>query len=520
MGSTSAIRRRQNPPVAAATPRRALVDSIEQPTPAPTRRGGAAVRWSGSAVLGRQLSQLLAALVLARVLGPDDYGVISAATVYATLTTLLLDQGLAAAVVQRPVISRSLPGAVATVNLLTAALLATVTWFAAPAVAAFFSAPELTGLLQILGLGLLLKGIAVTPRALQQRQLGFKTIGVADIGGGVIGALAGITAVLLGAGIWSMAVQVLVTDAIIAAGLIAFTRGYPPNLHLQELRSILPFSVRIFSSNALAFLSRNADNVMVGRFLGVKSLSLYSMAYRVLVIPVQMVGQTMNRVAFPTFSRLADQRERLAEGLLKTTELLAFAAVPVMSLVAVAAPELVAIVLGQAWAAAAPVLTILAIAGARETVFSVTHSLMRALGRGKLILRYELLATGCQVSGIVVGLQFGVTGVALGLTAAGFLLVPVLLVIQRRLTGVKISSQLLRIAAPGYLLIRWLDAGMFFTLLVGSGAYILVALACLLVAHRPALRRALGGGKEIFGGRSAAQGSVTSTNQPRRKTPA
>jgi len=481
-------------------------------------------------VLGRQLSQLLAALVMARVLGPGDYGVISAATVYVTLTMLLLDQGLAAAVVQRPVISRYLPGAVATLNLLTAALLATVTWFAAPAVADFFSAPELTGLLQILGLGLLLKGIAVTPRALQQRQLGFRTIGIADICGGVTGALAGVTAVLLGANIWSMAIQVLVTDAVIAAGLIAFTRGCAPNLQLEEVKSILPFSVRIFSSNALAFLSRNADNVLVGRFLGVNSLSLYSMAYRVLVIPVQMLGQTLNRVAFPIFSRLADQRERLAASLLKTTELLAFAAVPAMSLVAVAAPELVGLVLGQAWIATAPVLTILAIAGARETVFNVTGSLMRAQGRGKLIFRYEVLATVSQLGGIVIGLQFGLVGVALGLTAAGFLLTPVLLVIQRHLCGVKISSQLLRMAAPvhcslwgvvAYLLVRWFGGAPLFTLLIGSGAFMLSALACLLLLHRPALRRALAGGREIIG-RSPMVGSVASADlsSPRRKTAA
>ena len=81
----------------------------------------ASARWSAIAVFGRQASQIVSALVLARVLGPETYGVISAATVYVTLTTLVLDQGLAAALVQRPVISRSLPGAVATANLLTAA---------------------------------------------------------------------------------------------------------------------------------------------------------------------------------------------------------------------------------------------------------------------------------------------------------------------------------------------------------------------------------------------------------------
>ena len=93
--------------------------------------------------------------------------------------------------------------------------------------------------------------MAITPRAMQQRMLGFRRIGVADVVGGVIGAVAGITAALLGAGIWSMAVQVLVTDTVIA---VMPDRSSPvdrrPNLALGELRSILPFSLRVFGSNA------------------------------------------------------------------------------------------------------------------------------------------------------------------------------------------------------------------------------------------------------------------------------
>ena len=176
-------------------------DPESSPPAGPGRRtAGVSIRWSFAAVLGRQVPQFAAALVLARILGPENYGVISAATVYVTLTTLVLDQGLAAALIQRPTLDRALPGAVATVNLASAALLAGLTWLLAPSVAAFFSAPELTPLLRVLGLGLLLKGLAVTPRAVLQRELAFRPIGVADIGGGVLGAVAGITAAVLGAG--------------------------------------------------------------------------------------------------------------------------------------------------------------------------------------------------------------------------------------------------------------------------------------------------------------------------------
>ncbi len=471
------------------------------------------VRWSIAAVLGRQLPQMVAALVLARVLGPDTYGVISAATVYVTFTTLLLDQGLAVALVQRTTLVPGLSGAIASVNLLSAALLAAITIAGSGLVAAFFSAPALAPLLVVLGAGLLLKGLAITPRALLQRELRFRSIGYGDALGGVFGAAAGITAALMGAGIWSMAWMVLITDTLVALVLTIAARPGWPNLRFRLLVDILPFSLRIFGSNALAFLSRNLDNVLVGRFLGVSALSIYSMSYRVLVIPVQFIGQTVNRVIFPVFSRVSEQKEKLASGLLMATEMLAFAAIPPMLGIAVAAPELIGLVLGTSWLPAAPVLTVLSIAGARETVFYVTNPLMRSVGAGKLIMRYEILATVVQLGGITIGLQFGVLGVAVGLMTAGFVLSPVLLAIQHHFTGLPIRSQLGRILPPAhagawgvaaYLLIRWWLKTPLPVLAVGTTAYLVVCAGVLLLAHRRATLRAIDAAKNLLRPRRSA----------------
>lgn len=456
---------------------------------------------------------MLCALVLARILGPQTYGVISVATVYVTLTTLMLDQGLAAALVQRPALKEGLAGAVATANLLTGAILGGLTWVFAPLVASFFSVPGLTNLLRVLGVGLVLKAAAIAPRALQQRTLRFKVQALADVSGGMVGAAFGIGAAGLGQGVWSLAWQVLATDLVIAVVLLGVTRQGTPNLHLGLLREILPFSLRIFASNALAFLSRNSDNILVGRYLGVSALSHYSMAYRVLVIPVQMIGQTVNRVSFPTFSRLAGDQARLGRNLLTVTELLAFTAFPSMIAVSVAAPQLIALVLGAPWAATAPILAVLAVAGARETVFSATGSLMRAKGAGKLIFRYELVATGSQVTGIVIGLQFGVVGVALGYTIVGFGLTPVLLVIQRRLSSVTVREQLSAIlpalhcslwGATAYLLVTLTDWSQLTTVLVGAAAYAVAAGGVGLTLHRAALRRTAAMALVLLGKKSTA----------------
>ncbi len=457
-----------------------------------------AMKWNLVAVAGKQAFTFVAAIVIARLLGPQTYGVISAATVYVTFTTLLLDQGLAAALIQRPQLDRHAAGAVASANLLTGVVLALATFGVAPFVAQYFDVAELTDVLRWLGLGLIIKAVAIAPRALKSRALDFRAIAVADVAGAAVGATAGVLAALGGAGPAAVVWQTFALDIVVSSVLVSVVRGPVPNLRFGEVRSMLPFGLRVLTTNGIAFFSRNIDNVLVGRYLGIEALSYYGMAYRVLVIPVQLIGQTVSRVMFPAFSRVAHDREVLADRLISTVEMLAVITVPLMGLAAVSSHDLVAVVLGSAWLPAAPVMSVLAIAGARETVFYVTGPLMTATGQVKLALRYEVLATALQVTGIVVGLQFSVFGVALGYTVAGFVLAPVLLVIQRRLTGLRLRQQLLAIgpavhvstwAALGYALVALAGLSSMLTLVLGALVYVGVAMSVLALVHRGAARR-------------------------------
>jgi PST family polysaccharide transporter len=460
------------------------------------------VRWSTLSILGRQGFQLVFAVLVARLLGPSEYGVISAATVYATLMSLLLDQGISSALIQRRDLDESAPGAAATVNLLLGVLLTVVTLLAAPWVGLFFHEPQLVGVLQLLAIGLLFKAVAISPRSMLLRHLRLESVAAADILGAGIGMTAGLVAAFSGAGAMAFVYLTLLGDGVTAAVLLIRNRGPVPNLRLRSFMPLLGFGSRVFATNAVAYLSRNSDNVLVGRFLGTTALSYYSMGYRILVIPVQLIGQSVNRVMFPAFSRAADDRRRLADYLSTATELLAVVTLPSMALLAVAAPELVQVVLGDRWLPAAPLMTVLAIAGARETMFYLTPALIRATGAAGLNLRFELFSTAVQIAGIVVGLAFGLLGVAIGYAASGFLLVPVLLGLQKRFTGVSIRRQLrsilpaLHASAWGvvaYLAVRAAARPLppIAIGLLGTAAFLGVLLLVAVVVHRPTLQRSV-----------------------------
>jgi PST family polysaccharide transporter len=403
-------------------------------------------------------------------------------------------------------------GATAMLNLLVAVLIAAVTWFAAPGIGQFFGVAELEPVLRLLALGIPLKALAITPRAMLARKLALHRVGAADIAAAAAGCAAGIGAALSGAGPWSMVYQVIATDVVCSALLLAASRGPVPNFAFRTVAPLLRFSVSVFATDCLAYFSRNLDNILVGRVLGVAALSLYGMAYRILVIPVQLIGQTVNRVMFPAFSRAAGNPAKVAASLMAATRLLAISAVPLMIFVACAAPELVNLVLGPEWLAAAGLVSVLAVGGARETIFYVTPSLMKGLGRSGLIVKYEILATVVQVGGIVIGLQFGVLGVAVGYAAAGFLLTPVLLRIQSRLTGVSAKSQLAAIfpavhaaawGAAGYWAVSLAAPPGLWQLLCGLAAYAVLALAALRVFHRRMLSGYLEQARALMGRRAS-----------------
>lgn len=472
--------------------------SLEKPEPQfEGKTAVQGVRWSLLAVLSRQGMQILSALALARILGPASYGIISAASIYITFVSLLLDQGLSAALVQRPSLDKRMPGAAATLNITMSVVIAAATWFLAPSLADFFHAPELALVLQLLAVILPLKALAITPRAMLSRALRFDGIAWSDMVGAVAGAVAGVAAALSGASYFAIVYQVAVTDLLAAIILLVFCKGPMPNFHLGSVVPLLGFSLHVFATNFLAYFSRNVDNILVGRFLGVTSLSLYGMAYRVLVVPVQLVGQTVNRVMFPAFSRMAHDRDLVRVSLLNSTRLLAIAVIPAMVLVACAAPHLVAVVLGAEWMPAAPLISILALGGARETIFYITPTLMKGMGHARLNLGYEIVAGLVQVGGIVIGLQFGILGVAVGLTAAGFLLTPILLIIQSKMCGIRIRSQLGALVpaahasfwgAAAYLALSLAPLSNILVIVLGTLSFVAAALLVLVLFHRKAAR--------------------------------
>ena len=454
-------------------------------------RGAVAATFTSVAI--RQGAQIVFGLLLARVVGPDQYAVVAAASIYVVFAALVMDQGLSAALVQKPVLPPAAPGALATINLLVGGALAVATWLAAPALASALNIPDLTFVLRVLGAALLLKAATVMPRAMLARRLRFSALATLDVVATGAGAVTGVLVLAAGAGTWAYIAYIVTTDVAAAVLLTTRAQAPRPNWDLAAARDLLPFGSRVLVTNALAFVSSNADGLLIARYLGARDLALYSIAFRVLVVPVVLLGQTVNRVLFPVISRAAGDPRLVAETVLAATKLLAAAAIPLMAWVACMAPTLTPLILGPAWSPAVPLVSVLAVAGARESVFFLTPALLRGMGRSGLNLRFQLLSTIVQVIGVVAGLPFGTLGVAVGYTVAGFVLTPVIMALQRRVAGVSCRQQVAAfmpaVHASGWAVAAFLASssalgGGLVASLAGSGAFASALVAVLALAHR------------------------------------
>jgi PST family polysaccharide transporter len=311
------------------------------------------------------------------------------------------------------------------------------------------------------------------------RNFDFRKLAIIDtlavIGGGLLGvAIAG-----AGGGYWAVVAQTVGSDMVGVLVLLAIGGGIWPNLHFGRIREILAYSWRAFAAGLLMnSVSRNLDNLLVGRYQGPEALSFYGLAYRTLLIPIQLAGTTVSSVLLPAFTRLAHDVPALAAELARATRTQASVWLPFMGLMAAAAPQIVLVLFGSPWAPAIPIVQVLAIAGASQAIYQPTIQLLLGTGRANLCLRFSWLSTILSAIGIVSGLPFGPLGVATGYTVASFVLIPAHWLIRRHLVGVSLRSQLAQLV-PGCHVALWM-----------AGAYLLVAVA---IADRELLVLLLGG---------------------------
>lgn len=365
---------------------------------------------------------LVSTVVLARLLAPDDYGVLAMVLAVTAFAGLFRDLGLSAAAVQKRTLSRAEQSNLFWINIGFGAVLTLGLALAAPLVARFYDRPDVLGVTLVLSTTFIIASLGTQSGAALMRQMQFGRQAAAMISGGVVNLLVAVLLALQELGYWALVWGRLSGQLVTSAALLTLSSFRPawPDRRVK-MRALLRFGANVAAFDLINYFHRNLDNVLIGRFCGTEALGLYNRAYTLLMFPISNVRAPVNAVAFPALSRLQDTPERFRAYYVRATSLIALLSMPLAALLFVAADPIIELALGEHWLGVSPIFSVLAIAAFIQPAAGFAGSLMLARGQGARYVQVGLCTTAVYVASFVIGLPWGPRGVAISYTLANYL---------------------------------------------------------------------------------------------------
>ncbi|ROR73342.1 lipopolysaccharide biosynthesis protein [Bogoriella caseilytica] len=380
--------------------------------------GSRASRGASTTMLWQLLriaTQLAGIVLLARLLAPEAFGLIAMVLSLVGIGEILRDFGLTSAAVQARRLDAEQKSNLFWINAGIGGLLTVVVFLAAPAIARLYGHPELTDLARALSLTFVLNGISAQFRAELNRRMRFLALNVVDTLPAMAGLICASVIAYLTESVWALVAQHLVTAVAGVVLVVAVARWWPglPS-RAGHVGSLMRFGGGVLGTQAVAYVTKNVDNVAIGLVWGAGPLGLYSRAYQLLMAPIVQLLAPMTRVALPVLSRLQDERGRFMAFLRRGQLVGSLIAGTVYALVIGLAQPIVLIVFGTEWVDIAPIVQALAFGGIFRALNQVAYWAYLGLGLSGHQFRFYLATQPVIVLFLLAGLPWGPLGVAIG----------------------------------------------------------------------------------------------------------
>lgn len=373
-----------------------------------------AAKWTYLSTFITAALQIIVTAVLARLVAPEAFGLVAMAGLVLRFGQYFAQMGVGQAIVQRAELEPEHTSAGFWASAIIGALFTGVAWLLAPLASRAFGSVELIPVLQWMSLSFLISGTSATSFALLRRAMRFKAIAVTEIVAYVIGYGGALVLAATGAGVWALVFAGLCQTAV--ANLLYNVLARPvlvPVLRWQPYRELLGFGTVVSFISFLEFLNANLDTIAVGRFAGATQLGFYNRALSLTGLPMQYMSTSLSRVLLPSFSRIQDETARAGRAYLTLITVFAGIGLPVALGMSGASAEIVAVLLGDRWAASVPVMRIVAVAAVAAMLSHFGGILLEANAhlREKMLLRVAQLAMFAALLVTLRGL--GLSGYAL-----------------------------------------------------------------------------------------------------------
>lgn len=404
--------------------------------------GSAALRRTGAralaVVFGTQSIKFLlgtvGTLILVRILSPEDFGIAAMTAVFLNLIVVFKDFGLGTATIQSSTLTQSQASTIFWMVQAGGFFLTVLGIIAAPHVAEFFDEPRLESALTLISAGFSLSSLGAQHSALLSRDLRFTVLGAIEIVALLAGLTSGIFLAMLGYGWWSLIWQRLLQIAIGTIGVWLVCSWRPSaSLDIHGSKGQLALGAHVSAASVAGYVSRNADNVLVGWYWGATSLGYYSKAYDLLMAPLAQIAAPFGQALQPVLGRLRDDSDRYGTMVLHAITASMLVLMPVGLIMFWRAETLTVVLLGESWLKAAPVIGWFGLLVCFHLCGSVLTWSLITRHRGRDLSRTTVINTVVNLLGFAASVPFGITAVAATYTLLGlFVRTPYFLYISSR----------------------------------------------------------------------------------------
>jgi O-antigen/teichoic acid export membrane protein len=409
------------------------------------------VAWSGAAQVGAQAASLVIAVILTRLLSPQDFGLVAMVVVFTGFASVFTDMGFGAALVQKLDLTQHHKNAVFWISVAVGALSTLIFAAAAPYIASFYGVPALQPITLAISIIFFINAFATVKFALLQKAMDFRSLAAAQLTATLLSGLIAIYLAFSGFGVWSIVAMYVATAAVNVAVLWIITPWRPDfSLRWDAVQDLSKFSRNLVGFSAFNYWTRNGDNLLIGRYAGSAALGIYARSYAILLLPVWQISGVITNVMFPAFSAIQKDVERVRELYLTSISVISLVTFPLTLGLLVVSQSFVLALFGDKWAEMIPILQVFCLLGLIQSIGTTVGWIYQSQGRTDILFRFGLFSGLIFIISFVVGLRWGALGVAVAYTVANFLLWYPTWSIPARLIDLDFVTMLRRLAPTFY----------------------------------------------------------------------
>ncbi len=447
--------------------------------------------WKFLENFGKQGINFILQIILARILLPEDYGIIGITTVFILISNVFIQTGFSSALIQNKDVNDTDYSTVFYINLVISAFIYIILFFLTPIIASFYSEPTLTLVLRIQAINLFFGAINSVQYAVISRKLEFKKSFISSIFSIIIQGFVGIIMAYQGYGVWALVISQLAYSIVITI-IMWFIVDFKPKLLFSfiRLKKLFSYSSKILFVTLLNTLFQNLHTLVIGRFFSKTTLGYYSRGQSIPYFLMNNTDGAMASVMFPAFSHCQNDKKRLKEILRRSIKTSFFVISPMLIGLFIVAKPLIVVLLTPKWIASVPILQLSCVICLSWPFSANTHAI-NAIGRSDVTLVISIIIKTLTVLFLFVSIRWGLYAILVAEIVTSYIAVIILLITSKKLLNYHILEQT-RDVLPSIVLsllmgiiiyfVKYLQLSVLFTLIlqVLLGAIFYVLLAWLL----------------------------------------